>query len=183
MFRWLSGKGKNGKILKNREAVTPPSGFYNLGVTLNTGEQLSFVTLRGKYVLLVNTASDCGFTPQYAELQQLYEENKDRLTIIGFPANDFKQQEPYTDEEIAGFCRVNYGVTFPLAAKSAVLPGAGQNPVYQWLTDPALNGWNHHPPDWNFSKYLVSPQGVLLYYFGPAVAPSDVQTWLRPAGG
>jgi len=121
--------------------------------------------------LLVNTASDCGYTDQYDELQKLYDEEKDRLVIIGFPSNDFKQQEKGTDEEIAAFCRINYGVRFPLVKKSSVLPGPEQHPVFQWLTDKSKNGWTSKKPSWNFSKYLVNEEGMLIGYFDPSVSP------------
>jgi glutathione peroxidase len=120
---------------------------------------------------LVNTASDCGYTDQYNELQQLYSRFQNRVEVIGFPANDFRQQEKGTDEQIAEFCRVNYGVTFPLAKKSVVIKSPDQNPVFRWLSDKNLNGWNDKEPSWNFSKYLVDEQGMLTHYFDPAVSP------------
>ena len=91
--------------------------------------------------------------------------------MIGFPANDFKEQEKGTDEEIMQFCKLNYGVTFPLMKKSVVIRSAGQNPVFQWLTDSAKNGWNNKYPSWNFSKYLVNENGILTNYFDPSVSP------------
>ena len=124
-------------------------------------------------MLLVNTASDCGYTPQYTDLQKLYEEQKDKLVIIGFPANDFKEQEKGTDEEIAQFCKLNYGVTFPLMKKSVVIKSGEQNPIYKWLTDVKQNGWNEEQHSWNFSKYLISEDGVLLNYFGPSISPTS----------
>jgi glutathione peroxidase len=120
---------------------------------------------------LVNTASNCGYTNQYEELQQLYEQYNNRLVILGFPSNDFKEQEKGNDDEIARFCKINYGVTFPLMKKSVVIKGAGQNPVFQWLSDAAQNGWNTKTPSWNFSKYLVNESGMLTHYFDPAISP------------
>ena len=96
---------------------------------------------------------------------------KGKLLVIGFPANDFKEQEKGTDEEIMQFCKLNYGVTFPLMKKSVVIRSAGQNPVFQWLTDSAKNGWNNKYPSWNFSKYLVNENGILTNYFDPSVSP------------
>lgn len=122
-------------------------------------------------MLLVNTASDCGYTPQYTELQKLYEDTKEAVEIIAFPANDFKEQEKGNDEEIAAFCTVNYGLSFPVAKKSSVVKGAAQNPVFRWLTDKSLNGWNDQPPSWNFSKYLVDEDGVLTHCFAPQISP------------
>jgi len=168
---WGRVTGKNTAKLANQKAE-PPVSFYSLKATLNNGSLLNFETFRGKKVLLVNTASDCGYTDQYDDLQKIYEQYKDRLVIIGFPANDFKHQEKGTDDEIASFCKLNYGITFPLAQKSIVIKDAGQNPVFKWLTDSAQNGWNNKPPSWNFSKYLVNEEGRLTNYFGASVSPS-----------
>ena len=145
--------------------------FYDLQVQLNSGENLDFKTLKGKKVLLVNTASNCGYTNQYAELQQLYEAQKTQLEVIGFPANDFKEQEKGSDEEIARFCQVNFGISFPLAKKTSVVKSAGQHPVFQWLSQKSKNGWNEKEPVWNFSKYLVNESGVLTHFFDPSVSP------------
>ena len=144
-----------------------------LEVQLSSGKALSLASLRGRKVLLVNTASECGYTGQFAELQRLHEEMGEKLQIIGFPSNDFKEQEKGDDASISAFCQINFGVTFPLAKKSVVLRTAFQNPVFTWLTDPSRNGWNDQEPDWNFSKYLLNEQGELLAYFGPAVSPED----------
>lgn len=162
-------RGEN-KIL-HKKAVTPPLSFYNLTLQLNDGNNFSFENLRGKKVMIVNTASNCGYTNQYAELEQLFEYAKEELTIIAFPANDFKEQEAGSDEEIARFCQLNYGVSFPLAKKSSVVKGTNQNKVFEWLTHKQLNGWNDKQPPWNFSKYLVDKQGHLTHYFDPAVSP------------
>jgi glutathione peroxidase len=162
-----------GLVLKNEENSKPVQPFHNLTATLNSGKQLSFKELKGKKVLIVNTASNCGFTGQYAELQNLYKQFENKLTIIGFPANDFKEQEKADDDTIAQFCQVNYGVTFPLAKKSVVINSAEQNGVFRWLTKRENNGWLEHEPDWNFSKYLVNENGVLTHYFGPAASPLD----------
>ena len=118
---WVNRITGNKSMVKNNDKQTPSQSFYQLSVTLNDGKELSFDSLRGKKVLLVNTASDCGYTGQYADLQKLYEANKDHLVIIGFPANDFKEQEKGSDEEIASFCQRNYGVTFLLVKKSIVV--------------------------------------------------------------
>jgi glutathione peroxidase len=162
-----------GKNTKNftAEKTVPVVPFYSLKGTLNNGTSFDFNSLRGKKIMLVNTASDCGFTNQYDDLQKLYKQNIDKLVIIGFPANDFKEEEKGTDEEIAQFCKINFGVTFPLMKKSVVIKGEGQNEVFQWLTDSTQNGWNNKPPSWNFSKYLVNENGILTNYFGPSVSP------------
>lgn len=162
--------GKNSTSLSNEKAV-PPVSFYGLSALANNGENISFERFRGKKLLLVNTASDCGYTNQYEDLQQLSEDFEGKLVVIGFPANDFKEQEKGTDEEIAQFCKLNFGVRFPLMKKSVVVKGADQHPVFQWLSDPARNGWNSKPPSWNFSKYLINEEGVLTHYFDPSVSP------------
>jgi glutathione peroxidase len=101
----------------------------------------------------------------------LYQRFSNKLEIIAFPANDFKEQEKGNDEEIAQFCKVNFGVTFPLAKKSVVVKSADQNDIFKWLTNKNQNGWNDQPPSWNFSKYLLNEQGELTHYFGPSVSP------------
>ena len=162
---------KNMRVVENRHGVRPLESIYELSVHLNNGAILPLSTLRGKKILLVNTASDCGYTAQYADLQKLYQHAKEDLAIIGFPANDFKQQEKGSDEEIAQFCSRNYGVSFPIARKTTVVRNEDQHPVFQWLTSKELNGWNNQQPVWNFSKYLVDEEGVLTHYFDPSVLP------------
>jgi len=166
-------RGDN-KMLQEKN-VKPSVSFYSLSVHLNNGNDFSFEKLRGKKVMIVNTASNCGYTGQYSELQKLYEHSKQDLFILAFPANDFKEQEKGSDEEIAQFCRVNYGVSFPVAKKSRVIKGDGQNKVFEWLTYKGLNGWNDKEPSWNFSKYLIDEQGNLTNYFDPAVSPLSEQ--------
>lgn len=171
-FMWITKlTGTNTKKMKNELAKSPVVSFYDLSATQIDGKELKFADFKGKKLLLVNTASDCGYTNQYADLQKLYDQFKDKLLVIGFPANDFKEQEKGTDEEIAQFCQKNYGVTFPVIKKSVVIKSAEQNPVYQWLTDSSKNGWCNQQPSWNFSKYLVDENGVLANYFDPSVSP------------
>ena len=167
----LTRGGSKGQILDNKQHIAPKAPFYDLAAPQNNGQLLDFKQFKNKKVLLVNTASNCGFTNQYEELQQLYEQCAGKLVIVGFPANDFREQEKSSDTEIAQFCQMNYGVTFPLAKKSSVVKGTDQNPVYQWLTSADQNGWNGHQPDWNFGKYLVDENGTLMHYFAPAVSP------------
>jgi len=163
---------KDKLIAKNTKNMQPPVSFYDLSVQLNDGTELPFSTLKGKKILLVNTASNCGYTGQYEGLQKLYEENKEKLVVIGFPANDFKEQEKGTDDEIASFCKINYGVTFPLAKKAHVI-GESRQPVYNWLTDASQSGWNEQVPGWNFSKYLVDEEGRLTHFFETSVEPTS----------
>jgi glutathione peroxidase len=166
--------GKLGKIIKNANQFSPVKSFYELKSALGNGETIDFSVFKNKKVIIVNTASNCGFTKQYGSLQALYEKEQQKLVIIGFPSNEFKEQEKADDKEIAEFCFVNFGVTFPLMKKSIVLKKQTQNEVYRWLTNKDENGWNTHAPDWNFSKYLIDEKGILKGYFGPAVEPEEV---------
>lgn len=175
-FMWFTKlTGKNAEELSGIKE--PPVPFYTQQAILINGDTIDFSSFKGKKVLLVNTASDCGYTNQYDDLQKLSEMYKDKLVILGFPANDFKEQEKGTDKEIAEFCKVNFGVTFPLMQKSIVVKSPQQNSVFQWLTESTKNGWNDKAPTWNFSKYLVNEKGMLTNYFDPSVSPlSDAVT-------
>ncbi len=171
-FLWFSKlSGRRSSVLKNEEAVKPNQSLYNYAVDLNNGKRLELSELKGKKIMLINTASDCGYTNQYEQLQELYKRLPEKLVIIGFPANDFKEQEKGSDDQIAAFCKVNYGVTFPLAKKSSVLSGPSQNSIFHWLSHAEENGWCNRQPTWNFSKYLVNEEGVLTHYFDPAISP------------
>lgn len=170
-WMWWSRLTSNNKTELSNNKVQPPVSFYSLKGILNNGNELDFSTLKGKKVLVVNTASDCGYTDQYDDLQKLYKKYNNSLVIIGFPANDFKEQEKGTDEEIAQFCKLNFGVTFPLMKKSVVIKNDQQNEVFKWLTDSSKNGWNSKQPSWNFCKYLVNENGILTNYFGSSISP------------
>jgi glutathione peroxidase len=160
----------NNKILSSGN-INPPVSFYSLHATLNNNNDLDLSGLHGKKIIIVNTASDCGFTDQYAELQSLFERFQNKVEIIAFPSNDFKEQEKGSDEEISQFCKMNYGITFRLAKKSIVKKQQGQNNVFHWLSSKELNGWNDKGPSWNFSKYLIDEEGKLIGYFDPSVSP------------
>jgi glutathione peroxidase len=175
LFVWYKKQTGENKKIELMQNIIPSAPFYNLSAVLNNGSELPFDRLKGKKVLIVNTASNCGYTNQYTELQELYEKQKEKLLVLAFPSNDFKEQEKGTDEEIAQFCQLNFGVTFPLAKKSVVIKSEGQNKVFEWLTHKELNGWNEQPPSWNFSKYLINEQGILTHYFDPAVSPCDAE--------
>lgn len=162
--------GTNTANLKN-ESIQASVSFYSLQTTLSDGSTFNFAGLRGKKVLLVNTASDCGYTDQYADLEKLYQQYKGQLEILAFPANDFKEQEKGNDDAIATFCKKNYGVTFPIMAKSIVVRSGQQNKIFNWLTNPSENGWNDKIPSWNFSKYLINDKGRLTNYFDPGISP------------
>jgi glutathione peroxidase len=158
-------------IQQNQRSKEPPVSFYSLETKANNGGDIHFSDFRGKKVLLVNTASNCGFTGQYAELEELHQRFPQELVVIGFPANDFKQQEQLDDAGIAEFCKVNYGVSFPLAKKSQVIDGDRQNPVFNWLTHAKQNGWSNQQPLWNFNKYLVDEEGRLAAFFAHTISP------------
>lgn len=170
------------KQIKSKPETNMPEGtqnFYdytsqtpNAKVKLIDGSDIDLAKYKGKKVLIVNTASQCGYTPQYKELQELYEKYGDKLVILGFPANNFGSQEPGSNEEIEKFCTENYNVTFPMFEKISVL-GDDMHSVYKWLTSRNLNGWNEQQPKWNFNKYLLDEEGNLLKYYSSAVKPMD----------
>lgn len=149
---------------------TSSVSFYSLHASTLEGEEVAFEKYKGKKILVVNTASECGYTPQYEKLEQLYQRYADRLIILGFPSNDFGGQEPGDANQIRTFCTKNYGVSFPLFEKVKT-SGSGISPVYAWLTDPARNGWNKEAPTWNFCKYLLDEQGQLLAFYPSSVEP------------
>ncbi|CAN0142508.1 unnamed protein product [Chrysoparadoxa australica] len=140
--------------------------IYDFNVNTLDGKELDFSRFKGKTLLIVNTASECGNTPQYADLQKLHENFGSQVTVLGFPANNFGGQEPGTNTEIATFCEKNYGVTFQMFEKISVL-GSDQHPLYTWLKDQTGK-----EPNWNFSKYMVKPDGSVKY-FAANVNPMD----------
>jgi glutathione peroxidase len=164
--------GMNGKKILNRRNTKPLIQLADLKAYSNQGASVKLDNYTGKYLLISNTASHCGYTAQYSELQQLQNRFADKLNVLAFPADDFGGQEPGSDEEIADFCSINFGVKFPVMMKSDVV-GPKKNEVFAWLTDPAQNGWNAKEPTWNFCKYLVSPDGTLLGFFESGVSPLD----------
>ena len=146
--------------------------IHNFRIASIDGKEINLGDFKGKKILLVNTASECGFTPQYATLQQLHEKYANRLAVIGFPSNNFGAQEPGTESDIMNFCERNYGVTFPLSKKIDVI-GEHQHPLFSWLTKKELNGWNDRDPNWNFCKYLVDENGRLIQFFSHKLDPMD----------
>ena len=162
---------KNADVLANTKKKEPVVPFYSLKFNTTDGKEVSFEQFKGKKVVLVNVASFCGYTSQYDDLEKLYEKNNGKLMVLGFPANDFGAQEPGKDEDIASFCRLDYGVTFPIFKKASVLK-PDQSPVYKWLSDASLNGWNNTAPGWNFCKYVVDENGRLTHFFGSAISPN-----------
>ncbi len=150
------------------------SSLYDIPVVRITGEATSLRQYEGKVLLIVNVASKCGFTGQYEGLQALYGKYADRgLVVLGFPANDFLGQEPGTEEEIQTFCKLNYGVTFPLFAKIVVKDVADQHPLYRFLTDKRTNPAHAGEITWNFNKFLVGRDGTILNRFGSRTKPDD----------
>jgi glutathione peroxidase len=155
------------------------SGFYDFKVkTLDDG-YFDFSSLKGKKVMIVNTASHCGFTPQYKDLEAVYEKYRDNLVIIGFPANNFMNQEPGTAADIRKFCTENYGVSFPMMAKISV-KGKDMAPIYKWLTSKDQNGVRDSSVKWNFQKYLIDENGKLVdvVYSGEKPGSDKVIVWL-----
>jgi len=149
-----------------------PKNFHEFKLKNIDGDEVDFSQYKGKKVLLVNVASKCGYTSQYAELQELHEKHGDKITVLGFPANNFGGQEPGTEEDIKAFCSENFGVTFPMFEKISV-KGVDKHPLYRWLSDKDMNGWNDKEPAWNFSKYLVDEEGKLVEFYPSAVSPMD----------
>lgn len=159
----------------NEKGVQGITLFYTLQAQQSNGSPVDFMGFKGKKVLIVNTASNCGYTRQYQSLQKLYEHRKDDLVVLAFPSNDFKEQEKGTDAEVQAFCEINYGVNFPIMKKSSVIKGQDQNVVFQWLSQQSQNGWNDRDPIWNFTKYLIDEQGKLMSVFGPAIDPESLE--------
>ena len=151
---------------------TNKMSFYDLTISAIDGKVMNMADYKGKYVLCVNVASKCGYTPQYEDLEKLYEQYQGKLVIVGFPCNQFLGQEPGTSEEIVSFCQKNYGVTFPLTEKIDV-KGKNQHGIYQWLTQKSLNGIADGNVKWNFHKFLISPEGEWLAEFPSGVKPLD----------
>ncbi len=159
-------------ILSAFSMPTNENGFYSLRANGLMSGEIDMNDYKGKYVLIVNVASKCGYTGQYADLEELSERYADKLVVIGFPCNQFGKQEPGSAEEIAEFCSSTYGVKFPMAQKVDV-KGDEQHPVYQWLTSQTLDGDEVNAPKWNFHKYLISPEGELIGSFKSSVKPMD----------
>ncbi len=146
--------------------------IYDYKVEGLEGNEINFADYKGKKILIVNTASECGFTPQYADLEELHKKYNDKLVIVGFPANNFGGQEPGSNEEIATFCERNYGVSFPMAAKVSV-KGDDIAPIFQYLTDKELNGVKNTAILWNFTKFLLDENGKLIDTFISTTKPTD----------
>lgn len=155
--------------------------IYQFKVKDLEGNDFDFASLKGKKILIVNTASKCGLTPQYKDLQAIYDQYKDKnFVIVGFPANNFASQEPGTNEEIGAFCQRNYGVTFPMMEKISV-KGDDMNEVYKFLTQKSKNGLQDSEVEWNFQKYLINEKGELEKVISPKTLPTDpeIVNWVK----
>ena len=169
----LSGEQKINKMIQE--------SIYQFKVKDIEGKEFDFSSLKGKKVMIVNTASECGLTPQYEQLQKLYTEFKDKnFVIIGFPANNFGHQEPGSNATIATFCSKNYGVTFPMMEKISV-KGDDMHPLYQFLTQKVKNGLEDNEVKWNFQKYLIDTEGHLVKVIAPTILPTDkeILDWIK----
>ena len=147
-----------------------PESIYDFKMKAIDGSIIDFSTYKGKKLLIVNVASKCGYTPQYEDLQKLHELYGNKVTILGFPANNFGKQETGTNDEIALFCSENYGVTFQMFEKISVKDD-DMDPLYHWLSEEKYNGWNNEAPSWNFCKYLVNEKGELVAFYPSKVEP------------
>ena len=166
-------------LLSNKSVATvvpylsdAKGSLYDFKMESLEGEMIDLSKYKGKKVVILNVASKCGFTPQYADWQKFHEQYGDKVVVLGFPANNFGSQEPGSDEEIATFCEKNYGVTFQMFSKIDVT-GENQHPLYQWLSKKELNGWNDKSPTWNFCKYVINEDGQLTNFFGSKILPSS----------
>jgi glutathione peroxidase len=174
-------QSKKSNIINTKSTVMTKQTIHQFKVKDLSGNEFDFASLKGKKVLVVNTASECGLTPQYKDLEALYEMYKDRnFVIIGFPANNFGHQEPGTNAEIATFCQKNYGVTFPMMEKISV-KGEDMNEVYQFLTEKSKNGLQDSEVTWNFQKYLLNENGELVKVITPKTLPTDkeILDWIK----
>lgn len=160
------------EISKAKTQELMGKSIYDYKVESLDGKEINFADFKGKKILIVNTASECGFTPQYADLEKLYEEYKSKLVIVGFPANNFGGQEPGSNEEIGAFCQKNYGVSFPMAAKVSV-KGDDTAPIFKFLTEKELNGVKNTSILWNFTKFLLDENGKLVDSYISTTKPTS----------
>lgn len=174
-----SNTSSEGKQIQD-SSTTSLKSIYSYKVTDINGDEFDFVSLKGKKIMVVNTASKCGLTPQYEQLEELHQEFKDsNFVIVGFPANNFMEQEPGSNEEIAEFCQKNYGVTFLMMSKVSV-KGDDMHEIYKFLTQKELNGVESSEVKWNFQKYLLNEEGYLVRVVGPRTLPNDpeIKKWI-----
>jgi glutathione peroxidase len=173
-------QAQNNKTMET-QAPTKTETIYQFKVTDLYGKEFDFASLKGKKILIVNTASECGLTPQYKDLEAIYEKYKNlNFVIVGFPANNFGAQEPGSNEEIAKFCEMNYGVTFPMMGKISV-KGDDMHELYKFLTQKSKNGLQDSEVEWNFQKYLINEKGELVKVLSPRILPTDtaIVSWIN----
>lgn len=164
---------RNTTVERPVSTLTATQSLYDFKMrALESNKVIDLSIYRGKKVVILNVASQCGFTPQYADWQKFHELHGNEVVVLGFPANEFGAQEPGSSQEIASFCQKNYGVTFQMFEK-IIVKGEGKHPLYQWLSSKDLNGWNDKEPSWNFCKYVVNEKGELTHFFGSKVLPTD----------
>ena len=176
-----TAQNKKATVANEKNKTMSQQNIYQFKVTDLSGKEFDFASLKGKKVMIVNTASKCGLTPQYKDLQAIYDQYKDKnFVIVGFPANNFMEQEPGSNEEIATFCERNYGVTFPMMDKISV-KGDDMAPIYQFLTQKAKNGVQDSEVEWNFQKYLLNEKGELVKVIAPRTLPTDkeIVDWIK----
>ncbi len=167
-------------VMMSAFTVPDNGSIHSFKVKSIEGGTIDFAKFKGKKILIVNTASKCGYTPQYEALQKVYDQYKDKLVIVGFPANNFGGQEPGSDGDIQEFCKARFGVKFPLASKVSV-KGEDMAPIYQWLTSKAKNGVLDADIKWNFNKFLLDENGKMIAYFPSKVTPDsdDILKYLK----
>ncbi len=153
------------------EITAATTNFYSFKMKGIDGKEIDFSQFKGKKIVILNTASKCGYTPQYADWEKFHKANKD-VVVLGFPANEFGGQEPGSNEEISSFCSLNYGVSFQMMEK-VVVKGSGKCELYQWLSDKSKNGWNEKEPSWNFCKYVINEKGELQNFFASGIKPNS----------
>jgi glutathione peroxidase len=168
----MDNNNTNSQSTSQAQPTAQSNSIYQFTVPSIEGGTIDFSQYKGKKILVVNTASKCGYTPQYEGLEKLYEAHKNDLVVVGFPANNFGGQEPGTNEEIQEFCKLRYGVTFPLAQKVEVV-GESTHPLFKWLTTKEQNGVLDAKIAWNFNKFLLDENGQLLAYFPSKVTPES----------
>lgn len=163
------------------DAAVATQSLYDFKVkSLVGGKTVDLAQYKGKKVVILNVASKCGYTKQYADWEKFNKEHGDKVVVLGFPSNNFGGQEPGTSEEIATFCSATYGVTFPMFEKVEVV-GDNMAPLYKWLSTKDLNGWNDKTPSWNFCKYVVNEKGELTNFFASKILPTDPE-FLKAVG-
>ena len=159
-------------FLSSHKIIPSKESLYEIKINTSNGTPINLENYRGKNILFVNVASKCGFTPQYKELEELYQNHKESLVIIALPCNQFGNQEPGSNEEISSFCELNYGVTFPITEKVEV-KGKDTHAIYKWLTEVSRNGNTSSKVRWNFQKYLINKEGYFVDFFYSTTSPTS----------